>query len=102
MSDPDFPCQAGMYYKGIQIKFYETLYQHYSNLDFSTMANRAVAMDGLESKNLHNLSDQRGIRGHGKVPAPEPVMAEPWVECHGPNFIRKKMIRNRPHGRGWL
>src|SRR5258708_6226269 len=51
MSDPDFPRQAGMYFKkGMQIKFYETLYQYYSDLDFTNMANRAVAMVGLESK----------------------------------------------------
>jgi hypothetical protein len=50
MSDPDFPSQAGIYYKGMQIKFYETLYQHYSNLNFSYTANRAIAMDGLERK----------------------------------------------------
>ncbi|KAH8586859.1 heterokaryon incompatibility protein-domain-containing protein [Bisporella sp. PMI_857] len=52
MSDPDFPSQAGKYLKGMKIKFYESLYQHYSSLNFSVMANRAVAMDGLESKIL--------------------------------------------------
>jgi hypothetical protein len=50
MSDPDFPCQAGKYLKGMKIRFYESLYQHYSSLNFSVMANRAVAMDGLEGK----------------------------------------------------
>lgn len=52
MSDPDFPSQAGKYGKGMKIRFYETLFQHYSTLKFSVMTNRAVAMNGLEDKIL--------------------------------------------------
>ncbi|KAH9207939.1 heterokaryon incompatibility protein-domain-containing protein, partial [Leptodontidium sp. 2 PMI_412] len=50
MSDPDFPRQASKYNKGMKIRFYETLYKYYSSLNFSELANRAVAMNGLEDK----------------------------------------------------
>src|SRR5690349_7817655 len=60
MSDPDFPSQAKNYNKGMRIKFYSTLYQHYSTLNFSVWPNRAVAMMGLEHKIFETFQTKGG------------------------------------------
>ncbi|PVH70935.1 HET-domain-containing protein, partial [Cadophora sp. DSE1049] len=51
-SDANFPEQALEFHKGMKIKYYETIYQKYSKLNFSNPEDRAVAMEGLESKIL--------------------------------------------------
>ncbi|KAK4211029.1 hypothetical protein QBC37DRAFT_447106 [Rhypophila decipiens] len=51
-SDANFPAQAQSFYKGMKIRFYETVYQEYSARDFSVHSDRAIALEGLESKIL--------------------------------------------------
>ncbi|KAM7218287.1 hypothetical protein V8F06_006350 [Rhypophila decipiens] len=51
-SDANFPAQAQSFYKGMKIRFYETVYKEYSARDFSVHSDRAVALEGLESKIL--------------------------------------------------
>ncbi|KAI1740242.1 hypothetical protein F4680DRAFT_458632 [Xylaria scruposa] len=51
-SDADFPSQAVEFYRGMKIRYYETIYTEYSNRKFSEDHDRAVALEGLESKIL--------------------------------------------------
>ncbi|KAK3377024.1 hypothetical protein B0T24DRAFT_677879 [Lasiosphaeria ovina] len=51
-SDANFPSQAHVFYKGMKIRFYETIYTQYAARSFSYASDRAVALDGLESKIL--------------------------------------------------
>lgn len=50
LSDPDFPQSAERYYRGMKIRFFETLYEQYSKLDFTRPTDRSVGMAGLEKR----------------------------------------------------
>jgi hypothetical protein len=50
LSDPDFPRSAFGYYKGMRIRFFESLYESYSRLAFTHITDRSVAMAGLEKR----------------------------------------------------
>ncbi|KAI0443395.1 hypothetical protein F4803DRAFT_515237 [Xylaria telfairii] len=59
LSDSDFPEMVREYYKGMQIEFFEHIYETYSALEFSHEEDRAVALYGLERR----LVKSYGVKG---------------------------------------
>ncbi|KAK0612096.1 heterokaryon incompatibility protein-domain-containing protein [Immersiella caudata] len=61
LGDPNFPSKLSdsLTDRGEKIRFYESLYQQYSRLDFTRIADRPVAIAGLEQRMLRDL----GARG---------------------------------------
>jgi hypothetical protein len=54
------------FYRGMKIKYYEIIYQQYSRRSFSVWKDRAVGMEGLESKILetYNTDGRFGVLHH--------------------------------------
>lgn len=50
LSDPEFPNSALGYYKGLKIRFFEEIYEKYSQLNFTKEWDRSEGMAGLERR----------------------------------------------------
>lgn len=62
LGDSDFPKSILPYYKGGRIVLFQTLFRIYSNLNFTRVSDRAIAISGLE-KRLMDVFQTRG--GYG-------------------------------------
>ncbi|KAK0648663.1 hypothetical protein B0T16DRAFT_456125 [Cercophora newfieldiana] len=63
LGDPNFPSKlsGNVTDRGEKIRFYESLYQQYSRLDFTRIADRPVAIAGLEQRMVRDLGARGGF-----------------------------------------
>ncbi|KAL9084295.1 MAG: hypothetical protein Q9165_008123 [Trypethelium subeluteriae] len=56
LGDPEFPKSAERLFKGGRIRLYEEIYKRYSRLAFTQIADRAVAISGLENRLIRTFN----------------------------------------------
>ena len=61
LGDPDFPKSSLKYLKGGRIRLFQILYERYSNLEFTVIADRAIAITGLEKRLLKTFGTKGGF-----------------------------------------
>ncbi|CZR49169.1 uncharacterized protein FPRO_12602 [Fusarium proliferatum ET1] len=60
LGDPSFPKLAMRSTRGAKIRFYESLYKQYSNLDFTKIYDRPIAIAGLEQRLVSAFKTEGG------------------------------------------
>ncbi|KAG9498339.1 hypothetical protein J7337_011236 [Fusarium musae] len=60
LGDPNFPKLAMSSTRGAKIRFYESLYRQYSNLDFTKIHDRPIAIAGLEQRLVSAFKTEGG------------------------------------------
>ncbi|OBS29682.1 hypothetical protein FPOA_03622 [Fusarium poae] len=60
LGDPNFPKLAMRSTRGAKIRFYESLYRQYSNLDFTKIHDRPIAIAGLEQRLISAFKTEGG------------------------------------------
>ncbi|KAF5560460.1 CAMK CAMK1 kinase [Fusarium napiforme] len=60
LGDPNFPKLAMRSTRGAKIRFYESLYRQYSNLDFTKIHDRPIAIAGLEQRLVNAFKTEGG------------------------------------------
>ncbi|KAF4493514.1 serine threonine kinase [Fusarium agapanthi] len=60
LGDPNFPKLAMRSTRGAKIRFYESLYRQYSNLDFTKIHDRPIAIAGLEQRLVSAFKTEGG------------------------------------------
>ncbi|RGP80744.1 serine threonine kinase [Fusarium longipes] len=60
LGDPNFPRVAMRSTRGEKIRFYESLYKQYSNLDFTKIHDRPIAIAGLEQRLVNAFKTEGG------------------------------------------
>ncbi len=91
--------------RGEKIRFYESLYQQYSRLDFTRIADRSVAIAGLEQRMVRDLGARGGFwhfRRRSQSFATEFTL-ETWQgsECLESGTTLGQVVLGYRAGRGW-